>query len=264
MELRLRRQVSGIHYQEGGRFSVELQCWEPKSYVTAVKRENALYRMAATATTGVLSAAIYSFWKRQSSDGDDVISQWLVLAVIGIATSVGAEVLLSSVQTLRRPNQRTPLASLVEKAGVAVGSGHVSRVPIQQMLVGGSGAPDAVKGVPTGTETVKARFIINCAGGASDQVARMIGDDSFKIKPRVGDYILLNRNQVCTASNSVLQELYEWNSLLVLTRACCFLTGQFGNVDNVSDSRSDSRKRRSRTNYSVGQPDSWPDRSGYA
>ena len=45
-------------------------------------------------------------------------------------------------------------------------------------------------------EQVKARYVINCAGGASDQIARMIGDESFAIKPRLGDYLLLNRNQV--------------------------------------------------------------------
>jgi hypothetical protein len=30
-----------------------------------------------------------------------------------------------------------------------------------------------------------------------DKIAAMIGDLSFKIKPRLGDYVLLNRNQVC-------------------------------------------------------------------
>jgi hypothetical protein len=29
-----------------------------------------------------------------------------------------------------------------------------------------------------------------------DKIAAMVGDISFKIKPRLGDYVLLNRNQV--------------------------------------------------------------------
>jgi glycerol-3-phosphate dehydrogenase len=53
--------------------------------------------------------------------------------------------------------------------------------------------------------------VINCAGSGSDKIAKMIGDtvcvrrnwkiladkvsQSFKIKPRLGDYLLLNRNQ---------------------------------------------------------------------
>ena len=28
-----------------------------------------------------------------------------------------------------------------------------------------------------------------------DKIAAMVGDTSFKIKPRLGDYVLLNRNQ---------------------------------------------------------------------
>ena len=44
-----------------------------------------------------------------------------------------------------------------------------------------------------GTETVTARFVINAAGVYSDAVARMIGDDSFTVHPRRGEYILLDR-----------------------------------------------------------------------
>lgn len=64
------------------------------------------------------------------------------------------------------------------------------------MLVGGSGASAIVDGEVVDKEVVRAKYVINCAGGASDQIARMIGDDSFTIKPRLGDYLLLNRNQV--------------------------------------------------------------------
>ena len=58
-----------------------------------------------------------------------------------------------------------------------------------------SGSWNAVKGVTVGRESVKTRYVINCAGSSSDKIAKMIGDDSFYIKPRLGDYILLNRNQ---------------------------------------------------------------------
>lgn len=44
-------------------------------------------------------------------------------------------------------------------------------------------------------ETIRTRFIVNAAGSNSDKVANMIGDHSFKIKPRIGDYILLSREQ---------------------------------------------------------------------
>lgn len=41
-------------------------------------------------------------------------------------------------------------------------------------------------GVVIGVETFRAKFIVNCAGGYSDKIAHMIGDNSFKIKPRLG------------------------------------------------------------------------------
>merc|ERR1719330_825239 len=40
-----------------------------------------------------------------------------------------------------------------------------------------------------------ARYVINCAGVASDKVAGLIGDTSFYMKPRLGEYLLLHKNQ---------------------------------------------------------------------
>ena len=44
-------------------------------------------------------------------------------------------------------------------------------------------------------EPIKARYVVNCAGLGSDKIAKMVGDDSFYIKPRIGEYLLLNKNQ---------------------------------------------------------------------
>ena len=43
------------------------------------------------------------------------------------------------------------------------------------------------------TDSVKARIIINAAGIYADEIAKMVGDNSFKITPRKGEYILLDR-----------------------------------------------------------------------
>jgi glycerol-3-phosphate dehydrogenase len=89
----------------------------------------------------------------------------------------------------------TPLTKLVAKAGAAIGTGG-TKVNVEDMKVGGSGSPQIMDGVTVGPEeTIHAKYVINCAGSFADQIAKMIGDNSFKIKPRVGDYILLNRNQ---------------------------------------------------------------------
>ena len=42
-------------------------------------------------------------------------------------------------------------------------------------------------------DSVEARFVINCAGVYSDEIAKMVGDDSFEVYPRRGEYMLLDR-----------------------------------------------------------------------
>ncbi len=43
-------------------------------------------------------------------------------------------------------------------------------------------------------ETVKTRIVINCAGLYADEIAKLIGDDSFAVHPRRGEYILLDKD----------------------------------------------------------------------
>ncbi len=42
-------------------------------------------------------------------------------------------------------------------------------------------------------ESVKARYVVNAAGLYADNIAKMVGDNSFEIKPRKGEYILLDK-----------------------------------------------------------------------
>ena len=42
-------------------------------------------------------------------------------------------------------------------------------------------------------DSVEARFVINCAGVYSDEIAKLVGDDSFEVYPRRGEYMLLDR-----------------------------------------------------------------------
>ncbi len=46
----------------------------------------------------------------------------------------------------------------------------------------------------TKDDAVQARFVVNAAGVHADEIARMIGDDSFSIRPRKGEYILLDKS----------------------------------------------------------------------
>jgi L-2-hydroxyglutarate oxidase LhgO len=78
-----------------------------------------------------------------------------------------------------------------------------SKVSVDEMKVGGSGSKTAMNGRTVGKETYKAKYIVNAAGSYSDKIAQMLGDASFEIKPRLGDYLLLNRNQGHLANHTL-------------------------------------------------------------
>lgn len=50
---------------------------------------------------------------------------------------------------------------------------------------------------------IKAKYVVNAAGVYSDTVARMIGDDSFKIIPRKGEYYLLDKAECSKVKHTV-------------------------------------------------------------
>ncbi len=52
-------------------------------------------------------------------------------------------------------------------------------------------------------EKIECRAVINCAGIYADKVAQMIGDNSFKIYPKKGEYILLDRECAGFVSSTV-------------------------------------------------------------
>ena len=47
--------------------------------------------------------------------------------------------------------------------------------------------------VKSKNQSLESKFVINAAGIYSDEIARMIGDDSFTVAPRRGEYILLDK-----------------------------------------------------------------------
>lgn len=46
--------------------------------------------------------------------------------------------------------------------------------------------------VQCGEQTVYARYVVNAAGLFADDIARMMGDESFDIRPRKGEYLLMD------------------------------------------------------------------------
>lgn len=54
-------------------------------------------------------------------------------------------------------------------------------------------------------ESVQGRYLVNCAGGYSDKIAEMAGDGSFKIIPRAGEYMLLDKAEGNRVSHTLFQ-----------------------------------------------------------
>ena len=48
--------------------------------------------------------------------------------------------------------------------------------------------------------SVSAKYVVNAAGVYADEVARLIGDDSFTISPRKGEYMLLDKQALCVVT----------------------------------------------------------------
>ena len=53
--------------------------------------------------------------------------------------------------------------------------------------------------------TVSARYVINAAGMFSDEIAKMVGDNSFTIQPRRGEYVLLDKECGSLVKNTIFR-----------------------------------------------------------
>ncbi len=177
IELRIRRQVTSIHAASDC-MEIKINHWEPKAYV------NSLPSGIDITTIGILGGILSIV---------TLVSGQLPIAVGFCLCTLVYQIMYGGGRS-KFVKKTTPLKDLVEKAGSIMGTGG-TKVTVDDMKIGGSGSPQILEGVSVGEETVRTKFIINCAGSASDAIANMIGDKSFKIKPRLGDYLLLNRSQ---------------------------------------------------------------------
>ncbi len=59
--------------------------------------------------------------------------------------------------------------------------------------------------VKSATQTIQAHYVINCAGVFADKIARMVSDDDFTIKPRRGEYIVLDKTEGAWVNTVIFQ-----------------------------------------------------------
>ena len=107
------------------------------------------------------------------------------LLVVGLAGLLSSLLMLISAQA----------AAVAGIVGLAAGLLLFRTKPIQTEAWEYSPSPGTtLRGVAV-EETVRCDRIVNAAGLHSDKVAQMIGDFSFKVKPRMGEYILLHKDE---------------------------------------------------------------------
>ncbi|WP_346354831.1 NAD(P)/FAD-dependent oxidoreductase [Azotosporobacter soli] len=76
---------------------------------------------------------------------------------------------------------------------------------------------DGFKVTAANAETVTARYVINSAGVYSDKVSAMLGIDDYKITPRRGQYVLLEKEQSYLAQSVIFQVPTELGKGILVT-----------------------------------------------
>ena len=182
--------------------------WEPNSFVEAQKKyeaemgsapnsfQNAMHGVLLISTFAMIAMGAYISADSNIDAQTRQQSSTVTLVMIVAGFSSIASFVKNFIKV--KPGDaiaKMPFDKIVEKCSQPLGA-NGSKVDVEDMFIGGSGSPKAVDGVVVDQETINAKYVVNCAGGASDKIAQLIGDNSFQIKPRLGDYLLLNRNQV--------------------------------------------------------------------
>jgi len=65
---------------------------------------------------------------------------------------------------------------------------------------------------------IKTEFVINCAGLYSDTIAKMIGDNSFEIIPRAGEYLLMDNELADLVSATIFRAPNEQGKGILATK----------------------------------------------
>lgn len=66
-------------------------------------------------------------------------------------------------------------------------------------------------------EQISARYVVNAAGLFSEEIAKMVGDDSFSVRARKGDYILLDRECGTVANCTIFRVPNEMGKGILVT-----------------------------------------------
>ena len=191
-----------------GQFIIKAKHWEPQNYINYMKQgggskkgflESLLSSVSMAVAVSLLltrvvfkeKQALQMFPQLMEMLGHD--RPWDVLITLTLIVIITTGLMLRKTSAGERKGNGD-LSPPVGEGG--------DLVSVDDMKVGGSGSCAVMDGKTIAIETIRSRYVVNAAGCYSDKIAQMIGDNTFQIKPRLGNYILLNRNQVSTGASA--------------------------------------------------------------
>jgi L-2-hydroxyglutarate oxidase LhgO len=177
VELRIRRHVDAVKDLEDGSFEVSARHWESEAYFAAPGK--------------VEKRSVRALWLGVVMGFSVVLLRWLEVPIV-TATVIALVAFYFAYRWVLGKHGSGGVAAKGPPPSIGKGGSILSP---ELMAVGGSGCSAATRGKTVEQETFRCKMVINCAGSFSDKIANMVGDHSFKIEPRLGDYLLLNRNQ---------------------------------------------------------------------
>jgi hypothetical protein len=216
-DMSFRREVTAIDKESDGGFTVTVRHWEPKEYVDSLntpandkahKKDNINVKNAMISTmikstcvglalamlTGkIILPVLKAQGHHALAENESIISVIIVIFM----NILGIVLTNNKVNELKKASAKSSSSGSTVTAydKPPVGE-NGKKVSVEDMKVGGSGSCNIMNGVTVGVEKFRTRYVVNAAGSYSDKIAEMVGDKSFYMKPRLGDYLLLNRNQV--------------------------------------------------------------------
>eukprot|EP01063_Lacrimia_lanifica_P020350 TRINITY_DN27682_c0_g1_i1.p1 TRINITY_DN27682_c0_g1~~TRINITY_DN27682_c0_g1_i1.p1 ORF type:complete len:693 (+),score=203.56 TRINITY_DN27682_c0_g1_i1:46-2124(+) len=169
VEIRVRRVLKGMAKRGDAGFDLTVSHWEPGSYSPALAASRWVPPVVcALVAAGLLAYAFLSDFALPAES-----------AALPLALAAAWEYWC----------RQAPKTS----AGVAPGVNVAGWMAA--MVQGGSGSAAGVQGREVATETIRTRYVVNCAGSGADKVAQMVGDASFNITPRLGEYLLQHKSE---------------------------------------------------------------------
>lgn len=180
VEIRTRRVVSDIKVvaEAGGgppSFVVTAKHWEPAPVAARAMRSARTRRVLAALLVGAATAAAAACMAIPGSASPLPRTPMELLSTPGVQSVLGVGLLGFVCAYV--------IASML--ADAAIGYNESTEY---------SPSPGTTMGGLSATEVIKAKYIVNAAGCTSDKIAAMVGDTTFMVKPRMGEYILLHKD----------------------------------------------------------------------